>query len=314
MTRYRLVPGVLSLTLAAFIIGGTSPDSWGKRGDRDDDDGGDDGGLPLGAATIIIETTDNDIELQAFIDGSLAWRNFEISSPWGSKIFNMKTKSQLRRQGMSELFFASSPDHFAEDAPSDAAQDTVDEFLKKFPAGAYEFEAKMIDGNELEGDAMLTHVIPALPEITAPVSDTDRTTRPSCSAPASVTVPPGAVNRNALSSRFARAWSMRSRSILACGMCDSTSTNSSIPASSACPSKSSRASSRIGRACSAAGRTTNAPASMRAISSSASISRPMRPADRAMICACSRRSSSSNGRSTSRSAAAATTPRGLRRS
>jgi hypothetical protein len=173
MTRYRLVPGVLSLTLAAFIIGGTSPDSWGKRGDRDDDDGGDDGGLPLGAATIIIETTDNDIELQAFIDGSLAWRNFEISSPWGSKIFNMKTKSQLRRQGMSELFFASSPDHFAEDAPSDAAQDTVDEFLKKFPAGAYEFEAKMIDGNELEGDAMLTHVIPALPEITAPVSDTD---------------------------------------------------------------------------------------------------------------------------------------------
>ena len=42
---------------------------------------GDDDETPLGAATLIIELTDNDIELQAFIDGSPAWNRFHISDP-----------------------------------------------------------------------------------------------------------------------------------------------------------------------------------------------------------------------------------------
>ena len=34
-------------------------------------------------------------------------------------------------------------------------------------------EAQLVNGGELEGEGMLTHVLPALPEIIAPVSDTD---------------------------------------------------------------------------------------------------------------------------------------------
>jgi hypothetical protein len=71
---------------------------------------------------------------------------------------------------MSELFFASNPDHFAEDAPSDAADEAVEEFLSRFTAGEYEFEAERVNGDELEGVATLSHVLPALPEIVAPVS------------------------------------------------------------------------------------------------------------------------------------------------
>jgi len=85
----------------------------------------------------------------------------------------MTTGKRLKRQGMSELFFASSPDHFAEDAPSEAADEAVREFLRRFPAGGYEFEAETIDGGGLGGVGTLTHVLPALPEIVTPVSDTD---------------------------------------------------------------------------------------------------------------------------------------------
>ena len=35
----------------------------------------------------------------------------------------------------------------------------------------YEFEGRRVNGGELEGEATLTHVLPALPEIIAPVSD-----------------------------------------------------------------------------------------------------------------------------------------------
>ena len=61
-------------------------------------------------------------------------------------------------------------------------------------------------------------------------------------------------------------------------------------------------------------RTTRAPASMRETSRRSSMSRHIRSADRLMMFACFLRSSSSRGRSRRRSAAAATTPRGLRRS
>ncbi|HNP28503.1 MAG TPA: hypothetical protein PKK23_05630 [Nitrospirales bacterium] len=76
---------------------------------------------------------------------------------------------------MSELHFASEPDHFPEEAlaPSEEANEVVRTFLSKFPAGHYEYEGKTVDGAELEGEATLTHVLPALPEIKAPVSRTD---------------------------------------------------------------------------------------------------------------------------------------------
>lgn len=39
---------------------------------------GDEGELPLGAAIVIIETTDNDIELPVFVEGMSVWKALEI--------------------------------------------------------------------------------------------------------------------------------------------------------------------------------------------------------------------------------------------
>ena len=169
MTIYRKLIPMFLLGVAALVLTVGVPESWG--GDDDDDDDPDE--LPLGAAVVIFETTADDIELQAFIDGSPAWDRFEISDPREKKLYALKTRRQAKRQGLSELFFASSPDHYPEEAPSEAADETVEAFLRKFPAGGYEFEARLVDGGELEGVGMLTHVLPALPEILAPVSETD---------------------------------------------------------------------------------------------------------------------------------------------
>jgi hypothetical protein len=118
-------------TLAGSAVGGEEQDD----------------SVPFGAVTVIIELTDNDIELQIFVDGSGRWKNLEIFDPRERRIFDLRPKSRLRRQGMSELFFASNPSPFPED----------DE----------------IRGGELEGEAVLSHVLPALPKIVAPVSEGD---------------------------------------------------------------------------------------------------------------------------------------------
>ena len=126
---------------------------------------------PFGAAVIIIELTDNDIELQAFVDG-VEWERLQIFGPNERRIFNLRAQRNLRRQGgLSELFFASEPTHYLEDEPN--FDGTIEEFLARFPAGKYEYEGQTRNGVELEGEATLTHVLPALPEIITPVSDTD---------------------------------------------------------------------------------------------------------------------------------------------
>jgi hypothetical protein len=126
---------------------------------------------PFGATAIIIETTDNDIELQVFVDGT-RWKTLEIFTPDDRRIFNLRTRQNFRRQGgLSELYFASEPTHYLEDEPN--FDGTIEEFLARFPEGVYEFEGRTGKGREIEGEATLTHVLPALPEIIAPVMDGD---------------------------------------------------------------------------------------------------------------------------------------------
>ena len=149
---------------AAFALLGTAA-PWALAGESEE---------PLGAAVVVIETTDNDIELQVFVDGSPSWQRLQIDDPRDRKLYDWKTRRVARRQGMSELFFASSPDHFPEDETGEIDPTRViaaiESFLRKFPEGAYEMEAELAEG-ALVGDGVLTHVIPALPEIVAPLSD-----------------------------------------------------------------------------------------------------------------------------------------------
>ena len=66
-------------------------------------------------------------------------------------------------QGITELFFESAEPSF-EDLP-------LDEFLARFPEGQYKFFGTTVDGDELVGEATLTHVLPCGPEILMPEED-----------------------------------------------------------------------------------------------------------------------------------------------
>jgi hypothetical protein len=131
----------------------------------------DDQEIPFGAAVIIIELTDNDIELQVFAD-AFDWKRLEIFDPKERKIFEAGARGRLRRQGgMSEMFWASEPSHYLVDEPE--FDEPIEAFLKRWPPGVYDFEGWTGTGVEIDGEATLSHVLPALPEIVSPVSDTD---------------------------------------------------------------------------------------------------------------------------------------------
>ena len=73
-----------------------------------DDDGP---SIPFGASVLIIELTEDDIELQVFVDGT-DWTRVKISDPNERRIFDARAKGRLNRQnGMSEMFWASEPTH-----------------------------------------------------------------------------------------------------------------------------------------------------------------------------------------------------------
>ena len=164
-TAKRRVGKLPVFLLAAIVFAVTAPAGWTQ-----DDDVDDDNELPFKKTEFIIELTDNDIEIQSNIDGN-EWKTLKISDPSGRTIFSTRTGGRLRIQGMSEMHWASEPSHYLVDDPT--FDEPIESFLARFPEGEYEFEARTITGEELEGVATFTHVLAALPEIIAPVSETD---------------------------------------------------------------------------------------------------------------------------------------------
>lgn len=160
MKRYKFVSTIAIVALALALVAPTS-----VLADSDEEE------VPFGAAVIIIELTDNDIELQVFAD-AFDWNRLEIFDPSERKVYDARARGRLVRQGgMSEMFWASEPSHYLEDEPN--FDESVEDFLARWPEGEYEFEGSTDIGVELESEATLTHVLPALPEIVAPVSETE---------------------------------------------------------------------------------------------------------------------------------------------
>ncbi len=127
--------------------------------------------VEFGAAVMIIELTEEDIELQVFADAS-DWKRIKITDPNDRRVFVARARGKLRRQGgMSEMFWASEPSHFLEE--EDNFDEPIEAFLDRWPEGDYEFEASTGTGIEIEGEATLSHVLAALPEIVSPVSDSE---------------------------------------------------------------------------------------------------------------------------------------------
>ena len=150
MRSHRRRLSFLPLAIAALLLVAFAPASWA-------DDEGDE--IPFAEANVFFElnNTDGDLGIHALIDGE-PWKRLEIENPDERSLLDIRVRSKLRRQGMTELAFESAEPTFDELSP--------EEFFDRFPEGEYEVEGATLDGAEMESTAIVTHVMPAPPSIT----------------------------------------------------------------------------------------------------------------------------------------------------
>ena len=151
--KHAIVLGLLAVT-AVLLLG-----AQGARRHKPRE-------VPFSKTRIKIEfkSSADDIGVQVLLDGE-PWERVSGFGPNGRKILDVQGRRSLATQGFTELFFESSEPSLA-DVP-------LEEFLRRFPEGKYEFEGRTVAGDEIEGIAMLTHTIPAGPVILSPVGTED---------------------------------------------------------------------------------------------------------------------------------------------
>ncbi len=110
--------------------------------------------IPFDVAEIFFELndTDGDLGIHGLIDGE-PWKKLEIESSDDREMAVIRLKSTLRRQGLTELFFESAEPTFDELPP--------EVFFDRFPEGTYEIEGVTLEGDELESETEITHLLPA---------------------------------------------------------------------------------------------------------------------------------------------------------
>ena len=120
----------------------------------------DDDELEFDEAFLFFELndTDGDLGIHGKVDGD-EWKRIAIEGPGDRKLLDIKAKSGIRRQGLTELFFESAEPTFDDLDP--------EVFFNRFPEGEYEWEGVTLGGEEIEGEVFLSHVIPAAPVVTA---------------------------------------------------------------------------------------------------------------------------------------------------
>lgn len=106
--------------------------------------------------------TDHDTGFQGFVD-SEGWEQLDLIGPKGV-VLHFEGKGALGELGLTELFF--------ETVEPENADVPIQKLLEDLPAGTYTFRGRgMIAGErtgEVTGTALLTHAIPAGPQLLAP--------------------------------------------------------------------------------------------------------------------------------------------------
>jgi hypothetical protein len=129
--------------MAALFLGAAIPPSWAVE-------------LDEAFLRIEINASDGDVGFHGKFDGEPS-RSMKISGPNGRVILDLDARGALRRQGLTENFF--------ESAEPTCVEQPLAAFLQRFPKGTYSFKGRTIDGEELEGEADLSHALPAAPDI-----------------------------------------------------------------------------------------------------------------------------------------------------
>jgi len=147
MTRsFRISPLVL-VALITLTLGICAPAIWAHDYNHDEE-------IPFDVAELFFELndTDGDLGIHALIDGE-PWKKLEIEDKNERKMLNVRVTGRLRKQGLTELFFESAEPPFDELSP--------EKFFRRFPEGTYEIEGITLEGEELESEVWLSHVMPA---------------------------------------------------------------------------------------------------------------------------------------------------------
>jgi hypothetical protein len=110
-----------------------------------------------------LNDTDGDLGIHGFADGD-AWKELKIVGPDERKLLEVDVKSRLKRQGLTEIFFESAEPCFPSNPECDDPLDPQT-FFDRFPEGTYEIEVETLEGDELESEVYLSHLIPAAPEV-----------------------------------------------------------------------------------------------------------------------------------------------------
>jgi hypothetical protein len=108
--------------------------------------------VPFADAQLFFElnSTDNDLGLQLFLDTDDGWRWVRVKDPSRRHIVDFLAAGRLSRLGITELRFES-----AEPSPQ--------EVLALFPPGTYRFRGRTVEGIRLASDVTLSHEFPPAP-------------------------------------------------------------------------------------------------------------------------------------------------------
>ena len=123
--------------------------------------------IPLKEAKLNIEhnATAHDTGFQGFVD-SEGWKRLDVAGPDGI-VLSFRGRGELGKLGLTELFF--------ETVEPENASVPIEEVLAKLPEGNYTMSGPSMENGDsagrTEGVALLTHVIPAGPELVSPAAD-----------------------------------------------------------------------------------------------------------------------------------------------
>ena len=91
-----------------------------------------------------LNSTDNDLGLQLFLDTDDGWKRVRLLDPSRRDMLEFETSGPLSRLGLTELRFESS-------------EPSPEEVLALFPPGEYRFRGRTVEGDQLASNATLSH-------------------------------------------------------------------------------------------------------------------------------------------------------------
>jgi hypothetical protein len=110
--------------------------------------------VPFAEAQLFFElnSTDNDLGLQLFLDTDDGWKRVRVLDPARRDVILFETGGRLSRLGLTELRFES-------------AEPSPEEVLALFPPGEYRFRGRTVEDDQLASSATLSHDFPPAPTI-----------------------------------------------------------------------------------------------------------------------------------------------------